>query len=287
MKMQRPRTVPSLAADFLHSRTEVENMVMNYFYLYLDLMEGHEELELDRHQLARLTKLDTEGGEVVDASALCRDRFPRLQEMCDRGIPTNSFMWVKVPLDLNLLLPGEFHNVSVLETNRPRTIECTTTVYHFGQRILETKEIQCPTAHGPPSSHHIKDSFNDAHTQPYHHAYATRSSSRRGSYQSACLSGAGSEDRTNNIGTLPLNKRNLYHFDFVKRFFSTFLAGLHCFEMEVEKRIAVDNLSVMQVFEDISPAFDLPHSQNPPLLCVCYQFECGKGDAKSHFIKNR
>ncbi|KAI8922083.1 hypothetical protein DFJ77DRAFT_436441 [Powellomyces hirtus] len=279
----------SAAFELLHARSDGQlhqhdPMILNYFYMYLDLMEGRDGCELDRHPLALLTKLDSTTCGAIDVAAVCHDRFPKLAEMCDRGISSREFMLVKLNLDLNLLQPGDFHNISVLETTRPRTVECTTTVYHFGQRILETKEIQYPAA---PTAERTEqhDDHHDDHAldaaQP--HTYATRSR-RRGSCGVNLTQLDAATRKQREAQRADLRKRSLYHFDFVQRFFSTFLAGLHCFDMEVEKRIAVDNLSVIQVFEDISAPFDTPHAMNPPLLCICYQFECGKGDAKGFFI---
>ncbi|KAJ3173166.1 hypothetical protein HDU88_004627 [Geranomyces variabilis] len=278
------------AYDLLHTargdpqHCQHDPMVLNYFYMYLDLLESRENCELDRHPLALLTKADPATCGTIEMKNVCHDRFPKLVEMCDRGISRQEFMHVKLNLDLNMLQPGDFHNISVLETSRPRTVECTTTVYHFGQRILETKEVQYPhppaaaaPAAGPEQT---SDDEKGAAVNNYpQHSYATRS--RRPGPDEAAAARQPREEQPR----AEVKKRNLYHFDFVKRFFSTFLAGLHCFDMEVEKRIAVDNLSVIQVFEDISAPFDLPHSVSPPLLCICYQFECGKGEAKALFIE--
>ena len=36
----------------------------------------------------------------------------------------------------------DFRNVSIFETPTSRTIECTTAVYAFGQKVLETAELK-------------------------------------------------------------------------------------------------------------------------------------------------
>ncbi|KAI8998291.1 hypothetical protein BC832DRAFT_522619, partial [Gaertneriomyces semiglobifer] len=69
-------------------------------------------------------------------------------------------------------------------------VECTTTVYHFGERILETKQILGPREYDV--------------------------------------------------------ERHMYHFDFVPQFFEAFLAGFQCFEGDAERKIAIENLSIMQ-----------------------------------------
>ncbi|KAJ3016723.1 hypothetical protein HKX48_003890 [Thoreauomyces humboldtii] len=199
--------------DILHQRAAEhgpqEAMVLSYFYMYLDLSEDRHthlsafNLQLERHQLGLLADVDASQTKTVEMATVCHDRFPRLVEMCERGIRADQFMLIKLNLDLSLLLPGDFRNISVLQTARPRAVQCTTTVYHFGARILETKEIQYPNR-------------------------------REG-------------DNVSEAAPMAASGRSLYHFDFVPRFFSTFLAGLQCFEMEIEKRIAVDNLSVVQV----------------------------------------
>ncbi|KAG0165570.1 hypothetical protein DFQ30_008280 [Apophysomyces sp. BC1015] len=49
----------------------------------------------------------------------------------------------KVKLDLNLNLSDfVFSNTSFFETRDRRTIECTTSIYSFGNIVLESKEIQ-------------------------------------------------------------------------------------------------------------------------------------------------
>ncbi|KNC99745.1 uncharacterized protein SPPG_05125 [Spizellomyces punctatus DAOM BR117] len=205
-----------------------EKLLFSYFYLYLDVL-GDKELE--RHSLARFSRLES-ACESVPVSSVCRDRFPRVGEMCEKG---GDVMLVKIHLNLHHLTTGDFRNISVFESTRAKTLECTTTVYHFGQRILETKQVQYPLPASPTT--------------------------------------------TPTTTTTP--QRHLYHFDFVKQFFSAFLAGFQCLRMDVERMIAIDNLSVMQVFEDVS----LPFEQPSPLLCVLYQFECGKGETRAVFVE--
>jgi hypothetical protein len=46
-------------------------------------------------------------------------------------------------LDLNLNIADfVFSNTSVLESKERRTVECTTTIYSFGNVVLEAKETQ-------------------------------------------------------------------------------------------------------------------------------------------------
>jgi hypothetical protein len=49
----------------------------------------------------------------------------------------------KTKLDLNLNISDfAFNNTSFFETKERRTIECTTTIYSFGNVVLESKEVQ-------------------------------------------------------------------------------------------------------------------------------------------------
>lgn len=95
-------------------------------------------------------------------------------------------------LDLNVTNFGDFKNISLFETKSIRTIECTTSVYSFGKRILETKELQQPQR---------------------------------------CVK----EDSY------------FYQFDFVRQFFTVFLNGFKFLECEDEAKVAIENLTIMQV----------------------------------------
>nr|KAJ3417882.1 hypothetical protein HK105_000642 [Polyrhizophydium stewartii] len=50
----------------------------------------------------------------------------------------------QVALDVGLMQTGDFRNISHFETKMSGCIECTTTVYSFGRRILETRERRTP-----------------------------------------------------------------------------------------------------------------------------------------------
>lgn len=54
-----------------------------------------------------------------------------------------SFVCIQMKLDLNLNISDfVFNNTSVLESRERRTVECTTTIYSFGNVVLEAKETQ-------------------------------------------------------------------------------------------------------------------------------------------------
>ena len=60
-------------------------------------------------------------------------------------------------LDLPAVAMGEFKNITILESRIPlHNLSCTTTVYSFGKRILETQECQVPT-----------QKSNDRYTYPF------------------------------------------------------------------------------------------------------------------------
>ncbi|KAI9095552.1 hypothetical protein DFS34DRAFT_182628 [Phlyctochytrium arcticum] len=287
-------------------------------------------LQMERFQLARFSRMEGDECEPAHVNSICRDRFPRVQELCDRGLPNNGLMMVKINLNLHHLRTGDFRNVSVFETTRARTIECTTTVYHFGQRILETKEIQYPVRNGEgkapddvhssstqmpssgepypdpsaineeervnmtlhPSTDSIpslldpiaalslagEDPADQQHLQDLAAAYpdpfmgtpfaqllaesATLAQDPSSSSSSVFPSFLSSTTPSNGSPAMPSSwspqsstssnsgangARHIYHFDFVRQFFSAFLAGFQCLKLDVEKMIAIDNLSVMQV----------------------------------------
>ncbi|KAJ3179989.1 hypothetical protein HDU85_004275, partial [Gaertneriomyces sp. JEL0708] len=207
-------------------------MSLNYFYLYVDILRrtdclcgatteddgcschGDDVNEMERFPLTHLPSAPTH---ILPLSALCPNRFPRLPP----NVPTTL---LRIPLQTSSLMRAQlacaqlnFKNLAVFEGRRGKMVECTTTVYHFGERILETKQILGPRE------------CTESKSSPRH----------------------GQKDRGNRgMRTLTDRKddaeRHMYHFDFVPQFFEAFLAGFQCFEGDAERKIAIENLSIMQ-----------------------------------------
>ncbi|GAB5591439.1 hypothetical protein Unana1_06339 [Umbelopsis nana] len=69
------------------------------------------------------------------------DKCPQVEAL-QKSQP-NITLLAKMKLDLNLNISDfVFNNTSVLESRERRTVECTTTIYSFGNIVLEAKETQ-------------------------------------------------------------------------------------------------------------------------------------------------
>ncbi|KAI9235497.1 MAG: hypothetical protein BYD32DRAFT_356050, partial [Podila humilis] len=98
-------------------------------------------------------------------------------------------------------------------------VECTTSIYSFGAKVLEAKEVK----------------------------------------QAAFIEG-----------------QYVYQFEFVNQFFGAFLSGIRGLATWEEVDIALNNLSVVQVFEDMDTRFEKP----TPLLVMAFDFERGGGEVE-------
>ncbi|KAG0040395.1 hypothetical protein BGZ82_003120 [Podila clonocystis] len=72
----------------------------------------------------------------------------------------------------------------------------------------------------------------------------------------------------------------VYQFEFVNQFFGAFLSGIRGLATWEEVDIALNNLSVVQVFEDMDTRFEKP----APLLVMAFDFERGAGNVETFFI---
>ena len=63
----------------------------------------------------------------------------------------------------------------------------------------------------------------------------------------------------------------MYQFGFADGFFSNFLNGLQFLDDESEMNIAVESLSLVQVFKPIEPV------SKPIILCLSFEFQVGSG----------
>lgn len=72
---------------------------------------------------------------------IAKGKCPPLHEVTSNFASTTLSAKVKLNLNLNMT-DFFFNNTSFFETRDRRTIECTTTIYSFGNVVLESKEIQ-------------------------------------------------------------------------------------------------------------------------------------------------
>ncbi|KAF9961903.1 hypothetical protein BGZ72_001010 [Mortierella alpina] len=74
----------------------------------------------------------------------------------------------------------------------------------------------------------------------------------------------------------------MHSFEFVNQFFNAFLGGIRTLGTSEEAEVALGNLSMVQVFEDIDPRSD----NGPPLLVMAYDFEQGRGQVAPYVISD-
>ncbi|KAL0073505.1 hypothetical protein F4703DRAFT_1896883 [Phycomyces blakesleeanus] len=218
------------------------------------------------HNLAQLPHCYPNCLSTVDARSISREKCPLIGALTQSHHSQNSnnnnnknsdssnssqqsstsvVLLAKLKLDLNLNISDfVFNNTFFFETRDRRTIECTTTIYSFGNVVLESKEIQ---------------------------------------------------------QALWLNEgKYMYSFVFVNQFFDAFMKGIRSLQSWEEVDIAIHNLCIVQVFEDmetkynstapgtmdpslvetnISPESCVGSSSRgrPSLLSMVYEFERGHG----------
>ncbi|KAF9570848.1 hypothetical protein EC968_001336 [Mortierella alpina] len=73
-----------------------------------------------------------------------------------------------------------------------------------------------------------------------------------------------------------------HRFEFVNQFFNAFLGGIRTLGASEEVEVALGNLSMVQVFEDMDPRSD----NSPPLLVMAYDFEQGRGQVVPYIISD-
>ncbi|KAF9904529.1 hypothetical protein EC991_002637 [Linnemannia zychae] len=173
------------------------------------------------HSLARSRDLGQQSFGNINVHQLPQEKFPALYDLYQKTMCT--FLFFKIKLDLNLSLNGVFGNTSLFDSTEGRLVECTTSIYSFGSKVLEAKELK----------------------------------------QAAVV-----------------DNKFVYNFEFVNQFFGAFLNGIRGLTTWGEIDIALNNLSVVQVFEDKDTRFENP----APLLVMAFDFERGQGDIETYFI---
>ncbi|KAG9320500.1 hypothetical protein KVV02_006821 [Mortierella alpina] len=92
------------------------------------------------HSLARSSDLGQQSFGSIDVHQLPQEKFPTLYDLYQKTMCT--FLFFKIKLDLNLGLEGVFGNTSLFESTEFRMVECTTSIYSFGNKVLEAKELK-------------------------------------------------------------------------------------------------------------------------------------------------
>ncbi|KAF9358377.1 hypothetical protein BGX26_001902 [Mortierella sp. AD094] len=92
------------------------------------------------HSLARSRDLGQQSFGSVNVHQLPQEKFPALYDLYQKTMCT--FLFFKIKLDLNLNLNGVFGNTSLFDSTERRLVECTTSIYSFGSKVLEAKELK-------------------------------------------------------------------------------------------------------------------------------------------------
>jgi len=194
----------------------------NFSLKYLNFFLLKDKQETDNHgiedciTIAELI-IPNDVSKTVDITSISEDKLPDYQKIFDKYIQSTSFISLKVnfsfPKFLNEYL---FMNTFIFESNVFRRVKCTTTVYSFGKRILETDEI-CNAS--------LKEN------------------------------------------------KYILNFEFVNKFFTDFLEKFQEFKTYDEIQLALENLAIMQQFNDITIFNEEPKTW----LVIGYQFGIGNG----------
>ncbi|KAI9232215.1 MAG: TEA/ATTS domain family-domain-containing protein [Podila humilis] len=92
------------------------------------------------HTLARSQDLAYQTFATLDVHQMAADKFPSLYDLYQVSMCT--FLSFKIKLDLNLNLTGAFGNTSLFESSERFAIESKTSIYSFGSRVLESREVK-------------------------------------------------------------------------------------------------------------------------------------------------
>ncbi|KAF9183824.1 hypothetical protein BGZ51_003734 [Haplosporangium sp. Z 767] len=92
------------------------------------------------HSLAQSSDLGQQSFGSINVHQLAQEKFPTLYDLYQTTMCT--FLFFKIKLDLNLGLNGVFGNTSLFESTERRWVECTTSIYSFGIKVLEAKEMK-------------------------------------------------------------------------------------------------------------------------------------------------
>ncbi|KAI8878192.1 TEA-domain-containing protein [Backusella circina FSU 941] len=113
----------------------------NYLCLYLEYSLPYDPSRPLSHNLSQLPHCYQDCLSSTTIDSIPEGKCPPISSLVQNS--KNSVLLAKTKLDLNLNISDfVFNNTSFFETKERRTIECTTTIYSFGNVVLESKEIQ-------------------------------------------------------------------------------------------------------------------------------------------------
>ncbi|KAI9498132.1 TEA/ATTS domain family-domain-containing protein [Zychaea mexicana] len=171
----------------------------NHICLYLDYSLPYDTSTTYSHNLALLQHCYPNCLSTVEADCIAKQKCPPLADIVARE-PSCIVLLAKTKLDLNLNISDfVFSNRCYFESRERKTIECTTTIYSFGNVVLESKEIQ--------------------------------------------------------HGLLLDQGKYVYSFVYVNQFFDAFMKGIRSLQSYEEIDIAIRNLCIVQVFDDIEEKY--------------------------------
>ncbi|KAF9209721.1 hypothetical protein BGZ49_001791 [Haplosporangium sp. Z 27] len=176
------------------------------------------------HELARAHELGPGQFRDVDVHQLSPEKFPGLYDLYENA--SCAFLYMKIGVNLNLHLDGNFDNTCIFDSNEQRPVRCLTLTYSFGAKVLESEEIK-------------QASFVDG--------------------------------------------KITHSFEFVNQFFDAFFSGIKSLGTMEEVEVALCNLSLVQIYEDLEPRVE----GGSPLLIMAFDFERGHGVVTPHVISSR
>ncbi|KAI8065147.1 TEA/ATTS domain family-domain-containing protein [Gongronella butleri] len=234
-----PHLHPSLPMTPIPSPSHETALWPNYICLYLEFPVNYHPSALSSHTLAQLphcipsstTSSSTSGlDQLNNKCASLIDAHPILN-----NLSSDVILLAKMKLDLGFSSDEFFfNNTCFFESKERRMIECTMTIYSFGNVVLESKEIQQALW---------------IHEGKY-----------------------------------------MYSFVYVNQFFDAFMKGVRSLQTWEDVDVAIHNLCIVQVFEEIDAPVDgkvaaggatdvnaAASAKRTPLLAMIYGFERGHG----------
>lgn len=198
----------------------------SYMCLYLEYALPCDPCRPMTYNLAQMPQCSPSTLSTISLDAISKEKCPPLATLS----PDTVALLAKVKLDLGLDISDfTFNNTSFFETNERKTIECTTTIYSFGNVVLESKESQ---------------------------------------------------------QALWVNEgKYMYNFVFVNQFFDAFMKGIRSLQSWEEIDIAINNLCIVQSFEDIEIKLGSKTEASPALI-ISYEFERGAATIEMSAIGN-
>ncbi|KAG0069741.1 hypothetical protein BGZ89_002234 [Linnemannia elongata] len=205
------------------------------------------------HDLARLQDLNQNSFGTINIHHLLSEKFPQLLDLYQKV--ACEFLLFKISMNLDLELEGgTFENSCLFESNDPhRTVRCSTSIYSFGAKVLESTEI------------------------------------KQGNGSAVAMAGGGGMQK-GGMG-----------FQFVNQFFTAFLSGIRTLGTLDEVQVALSNLSIVQIYEEIDSVAVASGATAPgtsgvagggnsgenggsPLLVMAFEFQQGGGSVVPYFV---